>query len=38
MKLQKVFCIGYNKTGTTSINKMLRDFGYRMPSQSIANY
>ncbi len=29
----KVFCIGYNKTGTTSVERLLRDLGYRMPVQ-----
>lgn len=29
----KVFCIGYNKTGTTSVESLLRDLGYRMPVQ-----
>jgi hypothetical protein len=26
----KVFCIGFQKTGTTSMEKALRDFGYRV--------
>jgi hypothetical protein len=30
---EKVFCIGYNKTGTTSIGKMLSDFGYNVAPQ-----
>lgn len=30
----KVFCIGYNKTGTTTMEKVLRDLGYRLPRQS----
>jgi len=30
---EKVFCIGYNKTGTTSIGKMLSDFGYNLAPQ-----
>jgi hypothetical protein len=29
----KVFCIGCNKTGTTSIETALRDFGYKMGNQ-----
>ena len=29
----KVFCIGRNKTGTTSIEKTLRDFGYKLGNQ-----
>lgn len=31
----KAFCIGYNKTGTTTMEQMLRDFGYRMPGQGM---
>jgi hypothetical protein len=30
---EKVFCIGANKTGTTSIEAALRDLGYAMGSQ-----
>ena len=30
---EKVFCIGHNKTGTTSIGKMLSDFGYNVAPQ-----
>ena len=30
---QKVFCIGYNKTGTTTLEKVLKDFGYAMGNQ-----
>lgn len=33
---QKVFCIGLNKTGTTSIESVLRDFGYKVGIQSEA--
>jgi hypothetical protein len=33
---QKVFCIGLNKTGTTSLERTLRDFGFRMGDQSVA--
>jgi hypothetical protein len=29
----KVFCVGYNKTGTTSIERMFKDLGYRCPDQ-----
>jgi len=29
----KVFCIGHNKTGTTSIERVLKDFGYAMGNQ-----
>jgi hypothetical protein len=31
---QKVFCIGYNKTGTTTVEQVLSDLGYRMPNQA----
>ena len=30
---QKVFCIGLNKTGTTSIESVLKDFGYKVGNQ-----
>jgi len=30
----KVFCIGYNKTGTTTLERVLTDLGYRMPNQA----
>ena len=33
LRSPKVFCIGYNKTGTTTLNKVLGDLGYRMPNQ-----
>jgi hypothetical protein len=29
----KVFCVGYNKTGTTTLERVLIDLGYRMPDQ-----
>lgn len=29
----KVFCIGHNKTGTTTIKSVLQDFGYKMGDQ-----
>jgi len=32
-KRQKVFCIGNNKTGSTSMERVLKDLGYRMPKQ-----
>ncbi|MDH4203787.1 MAG: hypothetical protein OEV87_12970 [Phycisphaerae bacterium] len=32
----KVFCIGFNKTGTTSIGQALIEFGYSLGSQSVA--
>lgn len=34
---QKVFVIGFNKTGTTTIEKVLRDFGYIMGHQMKAS-
>lgn len=30
---RKIFCIGYNKTGTTSVAKVLGDYGFRLPHQ-----
>jgi hypothetical protein len=30
---RKVFCIGYGKTGTTSLEKVLRELGYIMGNQ-----
>lgn len=33
---QKVFCIGRNKTGTTSVEFVLREFGYKMGHQPTA--
>jgi sulfotransferase family protein len=30
----KVFCIGRNKTGTTSLNEVLRSFGFKMGEQA----
>ena len=32
----KIFCIGGNKTGTTSIKKVLEDLGYRIGDQRTA--
>lgn len=32
-KKEKVFCIGANKTGTTSLEKMLAGFGYKLGNQ-----
>ena len=29
----KIFCIGFNKTGTTSLEKLLRFYGYHLPNQ-----
>jgi Sulfotransferase domain len=36
LKTSKVFCIGHNKTGTTSLEAVLREFGYKMGDQSVA--
>ena len=30
---QKVFCIGLNKTGTTSLEKAMKDFGFLVGDQ-----
>lgn len=35
-KRPKVFCIGRNKTGTTSLNKALTDLGYKLGDQAVA--
>lgn len=35
-KKEKIFCIGRNKTGTTSLEKALTEFGYKMGNQSRA--
>lgn len=32
-KFSKIFCIGYNKTGTTSVEALLRLYGYKLPNQ-----
>lgn len=29
----KIFCIGHNKTGTTTIESVLKDFGYKLGNQ-----
>ncbi|NWK56822.1 hypothetical protein HW115_14460 [Verrucomicrobiaceae bacterium N1E253] len=34
-KRTKVFCIGYNKTGTTTVEKVLKKMGYVMPKQTM---
>ena len=36
MGRQKVFCIGYNKTGTTSLEQALRNLGFIMGNQHVA--
>tara|TARA_R110002012_G_scaffold48720_2_gene126564 strand:+ start:2083 stop:2718 length:636 start_codon:yes stop_codon:yes gene_type:complete len=33
-KKPKVFCIGLNKTGTTTLEKILKDFNYKLGDQS----
>lgn len=33
---EKIFCIGLNKTGTTTIEKVLKDFKYKMGNQENA--
>lgn len=30
----KIFCVGYNKTGTTTLETVLRLYGYKLPSQT----
>jgi hypothetical protein len=35
---EKVFCVGRNKTGTTSIDRALRDLGYRVAPQEPAEW
>ena len=32
----KVFCIGFNKTGTTSVEVALRNFGFKIGEQKVA--
>ena len=32
----KVFCIGFNKTGTTSVKVAFKDLGYRVGNQPVA--
>ncbi|MBW2662792.1 MAG: hypothetical protein JRD93_12570 [Deltaproteobacteria bacterium] len=32
----KVFCVGFGKTGTTSLEKALKDFGFEMGNQAVA--
>lgn len=32
-KFNKIFCVGYNKTGTTTLETVLRLYGYRLPNQ-----
>lgn len=32
----KVFCVGFNKTGTTSLTQTLKTFGYKLGKQSAA--
>jgi len=35
-KSKKIFCIGQNKTGTTSVEHVLKNFGYKMGDQAKA--
>ena len=35
LKTSKVFCIGFGKTGTTSLEHALKDFGFRMGNQGV---
>lgn len=35
-KKEKVFCVGRNKTGTTSLNRALSEFGFQMGNQHTA--
>jgi len=32
-KKEKIFCIGYGKTGTTTLEKTLKEFNYKMGDQ-----
>jgi hypothetical protein len=32
-KFNKIFCIGYNKTGTTTLETVLRLYGFNLPNQ-----
>ena len=34
--LDKIFCVGFNKTGTTSVEHTLREFGYSLGNQAVA--
>ena len=34
--MENVFCIGFNKTGTTSVGQALSDFGYSLGNQPVA--
>ena len=35
-KKNKIFCIGFNKTGTTSLERALKEFGFKMGNQAEA--
>ena len=37
-KKDKIFCIGFNKTGTTSLNQVLKEFNYKLGSQAKSEY
>lgn len=32
---KKIFVIGFNKTGTTSLKKLFRDFGFKVANQRV---
>lgn len=32
-RFNKIFCIGYNKTGTTSMKAILKQYGFELPNQ-----
>lgn len=34
-RFNKLFCIGWNKTGTTTLEAVLRAYGYQMPNQQV---
>src|SRR5688572_6677173 len=34
--MTKIFCIGFNKTGTTSLQKAFADLGYSVNNQDVA--
>lgn len=35
---RKIFCVGFNKTGTTSLEAVLRNLGFRLGNQSAAEW
>ncbi len=34
LRSEKVFCVGYNKTGTTTVELLLKHYGYILPDQA----